>query len=114
MVVTRADRHGKRKAVQPGNREWSTAVCSINSRDRCIPPFIVLQVVYHLEHWYQNTNLPTDWVLNTSPNGWTNNDIGLEWVKHFEKHTRLPSHSSRLTQPLDVGLYSVLKRTYGH
>jgi hypothetical protein len=29
MVVTRSDRVGKPKAIQPGNREWATAICSI-------------------------------------------------------------------------------------
>jgi hypothetical protein len=31
MVVTRADRRGRGKAVQPGNREWATAIACINS-----------------------------------------------------------------------------------
>ncbi|EAQ88884.1 hypothetical protein CHGG_05503 [Chaetomium globosum CBS 148.51] len=29
MVVTRSDRVGKLKAIQPGHREWATAICSI-------------------------------------------------------------------------------------
>lgn len=31
IVVTRADRRGRSKAVQPGNREWATAIVCINS-----------------------------------------------------------------------------------
>jgi hypothetical protein len=31
MVVTRADRRGRGKAVQPGNREWAIAIACINS-----------------------------------------------------------------------------------
>ena len=82
-------------------------------------------------------------------NGWTNNEIGLEWLPHFDKHTAarakgpyrmlvlngheshesaefqeyckahniitlgLPPHSSHLTQLLDVGCFSMLKRAYG-
>jgi hypothetical protein len=30
IVVTRADRRGRGKAVQPGNREWATAIAYIN------------------------------------------------------------------------------------
>ena len=32
LVVTRADRRGKAKSVQPGNREWATAIECINSQ----------------------------------------------------------------------------------
>jgi hypothetical protein len=32
MVVTSADRHGKPKMTQPGNREWVTAIQGINSQ----------------------------------------------------------------------------------
>jgi hypothetical protein len=31
IVVTRADRHGRGKAVHLGNREWATAIACISS-----------------------------------------------------------------------------------
>ena len=149
MVVTRADRRGKGKAVQPGNREWATAIACINAEGRSIPPFLVIQGANHLANWYTDSGLPDDWVVKPTNNGWTNNETGLEWIQHFDKHTRsqrqggyrmlvldgheshesvlfqdycknndiitlsLPPHSSHLTQPLDVGCFSVLKRMYG-
>ena len=87
-------------------------------------------------------------MIKLTINGWTNNETGLEWLKHFDKHTTtrakglyrmlvlnrhgshesaefqeyckahniitlcLPPYSSYLTQPLDVGCFSVLKRVY--
>lgn len=48
MVVTRADRRSRGKAVQPGNREWATAIVCINSEGWSIPPFLVVQGSYHL------------------------------------------------------------------
>jgi len=149
MVVTRADRRGRGKAVQPGNREWATAIVCVNSEGWSVPPFLVVQGVNHLSSWYTEGGLPHDWVIKPTSNGWTNNETGLEWVQHFNKHTRsrtqggyrmlvldgheshesaafqeyckanniitlcLPAHSSHLTQPLDVGCFSVLKRMYG-
>jgi hypothetical protein len=149
MVVTRADRSGRGKAVQPGNREWATAIVCINSEGQSIPPFLVVQGKNHLASWYTEGGLPQDWVIKPTSNGWTNNETGLEWLEHFDKHTRsraqgpyrmlvldgheshesaafqeyckanniitlcLPPHSSHLTQPLDVGCFSVLKRMYG-
>ncbi|KAF2834446.1 hypothetical protein M501DRAFT_1020805 [Patellaria atrata CBS 101060] len=32
MVVTRADRRGRGKQLQPGNREWATAIECIKAR----------------------------------------------------------------------------------
>ena len=149
MVVTRADRRGRGKAVQPGNREWATAIACINSEGWNVPPFLVVQGKNHLSNWYTDGGLPLDWVIKATHNGWTNNETGLEWLKHFDKHTAarargpyrmlvldgheshgsaefqeyckthniitlgLPPHSSHLTQPLDVGCFSVLKRAYG-
>lgn len=149
MVVTRSDRRGRGKAVQPGNREWATAIVCINGEGRSVPPFLVVQGVNHLANWYTESGLPYDWAIKPTSNGWTDNETGLEWIKHFDKHTArtakgpyrmlvldgheshesaefqaycksnniiplcLPAHSSHLTQPLDVGCFSVLKRSYG-
>jgi hypothetical protein len=149
MVVTRSDRRGRGKAVQPGNREWATAIVCINGEGRSIPPFLVVQGVNHLANWYTESGLPYDWAIKPTSNGWTDNETGLEWLKHFDEHTArtakgvyrmlvldgheshdsadfqsycksnniiplcLPAHSSHLTQPLDVGCFSVLKRSYG-
>lgn len=148
IVVTRANRRGRGKAVQPGNREWAIAIACINGEGWNVPPFLVVQGKNHLANWYIETDLPADWVIKTTDNGWTNNETGLEWIKHFDQHTTgrtkgtyrmlvldghdshesaafqdyckthniiivsLPPHFSHLTQPLDVGCFSVLKRSY--
>jgi hypothetical protein len=48
IVVTRADRHGRGKAVQPGNKEWATAIACINNKGWNIPLFLVVQGKNHL------------------------------------------------------------------
>jgi hypothetical protein len=48
LVVTRADRRGRSKAVQPGNREWTIAIICINGEGRRIPLFLVVQGKYYL------------------------------------------------------------------
>jgi hypothetical protein len=45
MVVTRADRRGKAKGVQPGNREWATAIVCINGEGWDVPPFLAVQAL---------------------------------------------------------------------
>ena len=50
LVITRSDRHGKAKSVQPSNREWGTVIKCINTSDWCIPPFIIIKSTYHLSN----------------------------------------------------------------
>jgi hypothetical protein len=88
MVVTGAERRGNPKSVQPGNREWVTVIQAINSEGWVIQPFIVVAGQYHLANWYQESNLPGDWAIATTQNGWTDNETGLEWLKHFNQHTK--------------------------
>jgi hypothetical protein len=91
MVVTGADRRERPKSVQPGNREWATVIQAINAEGWAIQPFIVVAGQYHLASWYQENNLPGDWAIATTKNGWTNNETGLEWIKHFDRHTKTRS-----------------------
>ncbi len=69
MVVTRADRRGRGKAIQPGNREWAIAISCINGEGWNIPPFLVVQGAYHLSNWYTESDLPQDWVIKPTSNG---------------------------------------------
>ncbi|KAL2885147.1 hypothetical protein HOO65_080097 [Ceratocystis lukuohia] len=88
MVVTSAERHGKAKLVQPGNREWVTVIQAINAEGWAIAPFIVVAGQYHLASWYRESNLPDDWAITTTHNGWTDNKTGLDWLRHFDRHTK--------------------------
>jgi hypothetical protein len=49
---------------------------------------MVVKGKYHLLPWYQNGQFPKDWRIHTSENGWTTNEIGLDWIKHFNQHTK--------------------------
>jgi hypothetical protein len=42
IVVIRADRRGKGKAVQPGNREWATAIVCTSAEGWSLPLFLVV------------------------------------------------------------------------
>ena len=136
-------------AIQPGSREWTTVIEAINSMGWRVPPMLILAGKVHIDTWYrENPHLPRDWAIQLSHNGWTNDEIGLLWIQHFDKHTRhrmlgtkrllvldghgsyatpefdqyylnhgiitlcMPSHSSHICQPLDVGCFSRLKTLY--
>ncbi|KAJ8111655.1 hypothetical protein OPT61_g5799 [Boeremia exigua] len=53
-----------------------------------ILPFIIFKARHHLSDWYKEEDLPQDWVIRVSNNGWTTNKLGLEWLKHFDRHTK--------------------------
>lgn len=148
-VVTSFERRRRPKTVQLGNREWTAVIQGINATGWAIPPFVIFQGKYHLSAWYKDEDVPHDWVIGVSDNGWTTNELGLPWLKHFDEDTKrrtvgtyrlliidgheshdslqfqqyckdnniitfcMPSYSSHLMQPLDVGYFAPLKKAYG-
>jgi hypothetical protein len=87
-VVTRAERKGRPKTQQPGNREWVTVVHGINSQGWSIPAHVILKAAVHQSTWYTESNLSRDWAISVSEKGWSDNEIGFEWIQHFQKHTQ--------------------------
>jgi hypothetical protein len=148
-VITGSDRYARPKLLQPGNREWVTAIEATNSTGWALPSYVIFKAKKNARlGWFDK--LPDEWRINISDNGWTTDQIGLEWLKtHFIPLTSgrtlgtyimlildghgshltaefdrtctehkiipvcMPSHSSHLLQPLDVGCFAVLKRHYG-
>jgi hypothetical protein len=86
-VITTSDRKGRPRTRQPGNREWVTAIEAIGAKGSAIPPFIIFAAKLHQANWYQ-TSLPHNWKIAVSDNGWTNDKLGLEWIKHFHENTK--------------------------
>jgi len=97
-VVTSSDGRVKAKRLQPGNREWVTVIQSVNSQGWKVPPFVIVAGKNHLSSWYQNSDFPPKWVIAVTDNGWTTNEKCVDWIWHFEKHTR----------PRTVGNYRLL------
>jgi hypothetical protein len=95
------------RALQPGNREWVTTIETINASGWALPPMIIFAGKVHQSIWYQD--MPHDWTVGLSENGWTNDELGFIWLKEvFERHTALRTigtyrllildgHSSRST-----------------
>ena len=146
-VITRSEYYGRRSLLQPGNREWVTAIECINASGWAHPPCIIFKGKVFIESWFDG--LPEDWRFEVSPNGWTSDEIGLRWLKKLfipttSSRTKgiyrllildghgshltpkfdeiceqnkvipicMPAHSSHLLQPLDIGCFAVLKRSY--
>jgi DDE superfamily endonuclease len=108
-VVTGLERRTRPNLVQPGDREWVTVIQSICAAGYTTPPFIIYKGRVHISAWYEEADIPYDWKLSVSENGWTNNALGLKWLKHFDEHTKtrqvgsyrlliLNGHESHLNQ----------------
>jgi hypothetical protein len=88
MVVTSSDRTGRPRQAQQGNREWATVIQAVGSYGYVIPPYIIVAGQNHLSSWYENSPFPPDWTIAVTKNGWTTNERGLDWIQHFDQHTK--------------------------
>ncbi|KAH6511176.1 hypothetical protein HBI81_244480 [Parastagonospora nodorum] len=86
LVVTGSEKPGKAKKLQPGDREWVTLVQGVGATGKVIPPFLIFAGKVLISNWFHD--LPRDWVIQVSPTGWTNNDLALAWLEHFDSHAR--------------------------
>ncbi|KJZ73072.1 hypothetical protein HIM_07456 [Hirsutella minnesotensis 3608] len=105
-------RKGRPKATQPGNRNFVTVIEGINATGWALPATIIFEGKVHQSSWYR-TGIPKDWVIGLSENGWTNDEIGVRWLREvFDRHTRsrtvatyrlllLDGHGSHLTPEFD-------------
>jgi hypothetical protein len=110
-VITRAEYYGKRSMLQPGNREWVTVVESINAAGWALPPYIIFKGKVFIESWFDS--LAPNWKINKSANGWTTDEISLDWLQnHFIPYIEgrskgkyrllvLDGHGSHLTAQFD-------------
>jgi hypothetical protein len=87
-VVTGSERRTRPQLVQPGDREWVTVIQAICAAGYATPPFIIYKGRVHISAWYEEADIPRNWKLSVSENGWTNNRLGLEWLKHFDAFTK--------------------------
>ena len=87
-VVTSSERRGRPRTKQPGNREWVTVIQAVCADGWVVPPYFVVKGKNHLLPWYQDSRFQPEWRVHTSENGWTTNEIGLDWLKHFDQATK--------------------------
>jgi hypothetical protein len=79
-VITRAEMLGKPRLIQPGQREWVTAIECIRLKGYVVPPTIIFKGKVYIEGWFEELGLPGDWRIELSANGWTTDQITLQWL----------------------------------
>jgi hypothetical protein len=99
-VVTAVDRVGRPKQIKPTNTEWVTLIQGACTDGSLIPPFIIMKGKEFNQAWFYQ-GLPSTWTFSVSTNGWTTNQIGLQWIQHFKKHTRAKTTGSKRLLILD-------------
>jgi hypothetical protein len=87
-----------RAALQDGNREWITLLACICGDGSVLPPGLLYASA--------NQSIQSSWVedikvqkhevfIGSSPNGWSNNDIGLAWLEQvFDRYTKAKARRS--------------------
>ncbi|RKK74914.1 hypothetical protein BFJ71_g17197 [Fusarium oxysporum] len=142
----------KKKAMLKGvqSRTWTLFIEAVTATGRALKPGIIFKGKELQKQWFLNEfELIADWHYITSPNGWTDNHIALEWLKDVYlpqteprdasdarliildghgSHAQdewmatcflnngyccyLPAHCSHGLQPLDNGIFNVIKGAY--
>ncbi|RKK06436.1 hypothetical protein BFJ65_g18633 [Fusarium oxysporum f. sp. cepae] len=142
----------KKKAMLKGvqSRTWTSFIEAVTATGRALKPGIIFKGKELQKQWFLNEfELIADWHYITSPNGWTDNHIALEWLKDVYlpqteprdasdarliildghgSHAQdewmatcflnnvyccyLPAHCSHGLQPLDNGIFNVIKGAY--
>ncbi|KAJ3454436.1 hypothetical protein MRS44_018330 [Fusarium solani] len=142
----------KKKAMLKGSqsRKWTSFIEAVTATGRALKPGIIFKGKELQKQWFLDQfKLIADWYYITSPNGWTDNHIALEWLKDVYlpqteprdasdarliildghgSHAQdewmatcflnnvyccyLPAHCSHGLQPLDNGIFNVIKGVY--
>jgi len=85
IVVTSSERKQRPKTLGSDTTEWVTVTQGVNAQGWSLPPYLIFKAKDFNTSWFQD--LPSGWKIGVSPNGWTSNEHGLEWIKHFHQHT---------------------------
>lgn len=85
MIVT------KRKRAHyfgiPENRESATAIEAISAAGDYISGYLILSGQLHMSQWYAVNELDPQMAIYPTPTGYSNDEVSLDWLKHFEQHT---------------------------
>ena len=72
------------------DREWISVIETIGTSDTPVPPTIIFRGQVLPYSWTEGLHSEVGkWLLLVTEKGWTNQDAALEWLKHFDKHTRM-------------------------
>lgn len=72
----------------PENREYLSSLECVGGGGDVLPNMLILSGKQHLEKWCEENDLDDNVAFAVSDSGYSNDEISLEWLEHFDKHTR--------------------------
>jgi hypothetical protein len=85
----------------PENRESATAIEAISAGGHYLPAFLILSGQLHMTQWYTLEELHGKTILQTAATGYTNDEISLGWLEHFNEHSAKTSLGAKRLLILD-------------
>jgi hypothetical protein len=83
-VITRSN-NCRQYLINPNNRDYITSIESISAAGVSVAPMLVLKAANIQERWVVES-LNNTTALSCSSTGYSNDDINLEWLRHFNKY----------------------------
>jgi hypothetical protein len=91
--------------ADPANRELVTTVETLNYGGKKVPSMIIFSSAYHLRKHFDN-DMDGDILFARSPSGYSNDKLGLVYLKHFNLFTECYGIRLRLGPPNGIRLQS--------
>ncbi|KAF2185006.1 DDE-domain-containing protein [Zopfia rhizophila CBS 207.26] len=73
--------------IQSGDRDWVSVIEAIGMSGLSPPPFVIFSGK-QIQHSWIDASIDPGTVIQVSPAGWTDREIALRWIRHFDQYTR--------------------------
>jgi len=82
LVIGSSDPKRKALLKGPQSRSWTSFIEAVTADGRALKPGIIFKGKNLQQPWFlKEFRAIADWFYITSPNGWTDNHIGEQWLK---------------------------------
>lgn len=71
-----------------GNRENITTIETVSADGFVLPPVVIMKGKSATRQWITGSLLPPETLWCHSDKGWTDDMLGVEYIKHFDKNTQ--------------------------
>jgi hypothetical protein len=68
------------------NRDYVTLVEAVSGDGFTLPPMVIINATTHREHWFPSS-LDDHYLMGVSDSGYSNDELGLKWIHHFDRFT---------------------------
>ena len=92
--------HPQRRLRGTDTRQSITIIEGVAADGFVMAPWFIFSGEKHMEHWFTPNIgcVPKDWCIAVSPNGYTSDELSIDWLLHFHEQTkyRVKRHEKRL------------------